>query len=409
MASGSHGGIDPSAGAALSTAASASRSSVSLIAPRGGYPAQAGVARRSRLCRDGVRHLLEIVDVSLDVVVGVHDRRRPRLPFRSGRLEHAPVQLPEPRELRDPVIDVPEVSILVDRLGVPIDRTLCAEELHRRRQPELRDHVVASLEHGSDPVEFVVGVLREDLGQVRSRGCHREGVAVERADLFERAVDDHRHRVLGAADRAAREPAAERLRQTHDVGHDVEGLHGPAPRDREPGLHLVEGEERPVRVTDLPEPREVARIRQDYAAVRHHGLHDHPGDPPVVLCEGLRRGVGVVEGTTTTCSATPSDIPSVCGTGNGWSREPALSLGGKTLTINESWWPWYDPSIFMIRFRPVSARMIRTASSVDSVPELPKRQYGSRYLASSSSATTSASSVGWAKCVPSSTRRWTAS
>ena len=46
--------------------------------------------------------------------------------------------------------------------------------------------------------------------------------------------------------------------------------------------------------------------------------------------------------------------------------------------INESWWPWYDPSIFMIRFRPVRARMIRTASSVDSVPEFPNRQYGSR-------------------------------
>ena len=32
----------------------------------------------------------------------------------------------------------------------------------------------------------------------------------------------------------------------------------------------------------------------------------------------------------------------------------------------------------MMRVRPVSARMIRTASSVASVPEFPKRQYGSR-------------------------------
>ena len=43
-----------------------------------------------------------------------------------------------------------------------------------------------------------------------------------------------------------------------------------------------------------------------------------------------------LNGTTTTCSATPSGMPRVCGTGTGWSRGPAFSFGGNTLTINES-------------------------------------------------------------------------
>ena len=46
---------------------------------------------------------------------------------------------------------------------------------------------------------------------------------------------------------------------------------------------------------------------------------------------------------------------------------------------------------------------------VASVPELVKRQRGRSKRPASSSATTMASSVGWAKCVPRRTRRLTAS
>ncbi len=55
------------------------------------------------------------------------------------------------------------------------------------------------------------------------------------------------------------------------------------------------------------------------------------------------------------------------------------------------------------------ARIRWTASIVASVPELQKRHRGSPKRRPSSSATMTASSVGWAKCVPSATRRWTAS
>ena len=55
------------------------------------------------------------------------------------------------------------------------------------------------------------------------------------------------------------------------------------------------------------------------------------------------------------------------------------------------------------------ARMRWTASIVASVPELQNRQLGNPKRRESSSATTIASSVGWAKWVPSRTRRSTAS
>ena len=62
----------------------------------------------------------------------------------------------------------------------------------------------------------------------------------------------------------------------------------------------------------------------------------------------------------------------------------------------------------MITSRPVTARIRWTASIVASVPELPKRHKGSPKRCRSSSATTMASSVGWAKWVPSATRSLTA-
>ena len=49
------------------------------------------------------------------------------------------------------------------------------------------------------------------------------------------------------------------------------------------------------------------------------------------------------------------------------------------------------------------------ASIVASVPELAKRHSGSPKRRASSRPTGIRSSVGWAKCVPSATRSWTAS
>ncbi len=62
----------------------------------------------------------------------------------------------------------------------------------------------------------------------------------------------------------------------------------------------------------------------------------------------------------------------------------------------------------MISERPVTERIRCTASMVASVPEFANRHSGSPQRAASSSATSSASSVGWAKWVPRATRSVTA-
>ena len=68
-----------------------------------------------------------------------------------------------------------------------------------------------------------------------------------------------------------------------------------------------------------------------------------------------------------------------------------------------------QPSTWTIRSRPVAARMMRHASIVASDPEFLNRQSGSPNRSASSSATSTVSSTGVAKWVPSATRSRTAS
>ena len=112
------------------------------------------------------------------------------------------------------------------------------------------------------PVELGVGVGRQDLGQRRAHRRHRQRVAVERADLVDPAVGDPAHDLLAAADRAARQAAADRLGQAEQVGGDAEALRGAAVGDRGAGLHLVEGEQRARGVQQLLDARQVAVLGQ---------------------------------------------------------------------------------------------------------------------------------------------------
>jgi hypothetical protein len=108
-------------------------------------------------------------------------------------------------------------------------------------------------------------------------------------------AQDGAEELLRRADRAARKAPTERLGQRHDVGPDAERLDGTSPRDRPAGLHLVERQVRPVAMTEIEQPLEVARLRQDDAAVHHGGLDDHAGDAPLVLGERPLRLGQVVE------------------------------------------------------------------------------------------------------------------
>src|SRR5438445_11208628 len=88
-------------------------------------------------------------------------------------------------------------------------------------------------------VEMLVRARRQHLEQARSRGGHRERIAVERADPVDSPLLDDLERRLGTADRAGRQTAAAPLRHGGEVGRDPEALPRSAPRDPAPRLHLV--------------------------------------------------------------------------------------------------------------------------------------------------------------------------
>ena len=108
-------------------------------------------------------------------------------------------------------------------------------------QAVLGDHAVAAghqLLVGG--VQLLVGLGGQHLEQRRLRGGHHERVAVERALLADAAVGDERGQLVGHADRAAREAAADRLGQADDVRRDAEQLGRAARGHGRAGLDLVE-------------------------------------------------------------------------------------------------------------------------------------------------------------------------
>ena len=78
-------------------------------------------------------------------------------------------------------------------------------------------------------------------------GGHHERVAVERALLAHAAVGHELGELVGHADRAAGQAAADRLGQAHDVGRDAVQLGRAAGGDGRAGLDLVEDQRDAVR------------------------------------------------------------------------------------------------------------------------------------------------------------------
>ena len=81
-------------------------------------------------------------------------------------------------------------------------------------------------------------------------------------------------------------------------------------------------------------------------------------------------------------------------------RKPSTSASGTTEKSTESWWPWYEPSILMIRSLPVAARATRSASIVASVPEFTNRICSNWKREQISSARATVGSVVTAKWIP---------
>ena len=79
-------------------------------------------------------------------------------------------------------------------------------------------------------------------------------------------------------------------------GRHPETLAGAAEGDPEPGLDLVEDQQRAVVVTEPPQPFEKPGQGHDPEGVAEHRLDDHRGDPLALVLEGPLHQLQVVEG-----------------------------------------------------------------------------------------------------------------
>src|SRR5207302_22490 len=77
-----------------------------------------------------------------------------------------------------------------------------------------------------------------------------------------------------AADRAARQPAADRFGEGHQVGGDSEALGRATGGDGDTGLHLIEDQQRAVSVSEVSKPRQVPIFGKHDPDVHHHRLDD---------------------------------------------------------------------------------------------------------------------------------------
>ena len=115
------------------------------------------------------------------------------------------------------------------------------------------------------PVEALVGRRRGHLRQHGPGGGHGQGVAVEGADHLVVAVGHVRHDLGGTADGGRDDAAADGLGQTDDVGGDPDQTGGAGRSRGEPGLHLVEGQQRAVGVEEVLQRGQVAGVGCDDA------------------------------------------------------------------------------------------------------------------------------------------------
>ena len=146
------------------------------------------------------------------------------------------------------------------------------------------------------------GGASQDLFQRRSGGGDGERIRIERAGVGDDPGLDRFEDVRPPGDGGDREAPANRLAEHLQVRRDPERLLGPA-IELAGRLHLVEDQERPDPIAQLPESLEEPRLRQDEPHVHRNRFEDDCRDilgmlrRPVLGCrevvERSDEGVGV--------------------------------------------------------------------------------------------------------------------
>ena len=257
-----------------------------------------GLSRHRRLLqrRQGRRERGEVLHQAVDVRLVVLDRDQPLLALPPRRQEHPAVVLVQPVRVAVRVVDAEEVAEVPDRVGREHHAALGADGDHVRGQAVADD---LSLEpgHGLLPerLDPLVRGGRDDLAEHGPGGGHGQRVAVEGPDHVVVPGGHVPHDLLGAADGRHGHAAADGLGQADDVRGDP-GHRGHAARPGgEPGLHLVERQQRAAGVQQVLQAGQVAGLGQDDPRVHHDRLEDHPGDLARVLVQQPGDAVEVVE------------------------------------------------------------------------------------------------------------------
>ena len=210
---------------------------------------------------EGGAEVGELLDVAVDVGLGVLHRERPLL-LVAGRHEDARGSSPTgtTRGRARGWCRGSRGSSAAARAG----RTRSPSRRGRPRGPGCRARPSPSRSPSASRVpmrgEVLVRVGGEHLGQRREPGGGDERVAVERA-LLRGAGADRVHDVGPAAERGAGGATADRLGPARQVGLHAVALGRAAVRDGRAALHLVEDQQRAVLVQEILEALQVAGLR----------------------------------------------------------------------------------------------------------------------------------------------------
>ena len=127
-------------------------------------------------------------------------------------------------------------------------------------------------------VDLVVQIVGQRVERRDSRG-HRERIPRQRSRLIDGPVRrDLPHEIATSAVGRDRESPADDFAERREIGGDAESLARAAERDAKSRHHLVEDEQRAVRVGERAQPGKKRRVRRDEPGVSDHRLDDDRRD-----------------------------------------------------------------------------------------------------------------------------------
>ena len=122
-----------------------------------------------------------------------------------------------------------------------------------------------------------IGVGGHNAFEICACRRHHKRVAVECTDHVHLSGEHWRPHLISCADRTGWKSGAECLGETDHVGLDPEELRCATGGNGESSLHFIHNPNHAVLLRDAAHFGEVARLRENHAAVHQRRLHDQTG------------------------------------------------------------------------------------------------------------------------------------